>query len=399
MTRRRSVKGDDRCVLIVQYSSNQDGSAFSGLLLANGLKENGWDTHVAFGFGGPMVSTYRQAGHKTYIAPHKNWLRRGNSFRFVKDVWFEWKRARAFGPLIDRINPQLVYLNTVVSFSAAVAARRSGVPTVWHLREMFADVGGEMHAPQWALPVVRKTIAFHAAELVANSLATADNLLGIERQTDVEIIPNAVRSAFFEDQRARDEARDEMGVPRAGQLIGVPGTLRPMKGHPFFFRAIASILRSQHDLCVAVTGDGEAEYVQSLKALVHELGISEQVRFLGWVDEMPAFYRACEFVCIPSRSEPFGRTVIEAFASGTPVVASAVGGIREIVDQNKTGFLVPYGDHHALRQSIDVMREDENLRKRMSRKARHVAEQRYHEEIYKRRVHAVAERRAQKSTL
>jgi glycosyltransferase involved in cell wall biosynthesis len=257
---------------------------------------------------------------------------------------------------------------------------------------MFANVGGEMHTPTWALPIVRKIIAGHAEELVANSFATAENLLGSGRKADIDIIPNAVRTAFFEEHRTPAEARTEIGLPQAGYLIGVPGTLRPMKGHLFFFRAIAPILQGQHDCCVAVTGDGEADYVQSLKTLVHELGISEQVHFIGWVDEMPAFYRSCDFVCIPSRAEPFGRTVIEAFASGTPVVASAVGGIREIIEHGKTGCLIPYGDQRALRQSIKSVLEDEALRKKVSKAARRVAEDKYHETIYKRRVSAVAEK-------
>ena len=137
-------------VLIVQYSSNRDGSAFSGLLVADGLRQAGWDTHVAFGFHGPMVAEYEQAGHHTHVIPHKNWLRRGWTPQFVKDVAQEWGRASDFEALISSLHPSVVYLNTVVSLAGAVAARRGGVPCVWHLREMFSDIGGEMHAPRWA---------------------------------------------------------------------------------------------------------------------------------------------------------------------------------------------------------------------------------------------------------
>ena len=69
-----------------------------------------------------------------------------------------------------------------------------------------------------------------------------------------------------------------------------------------------------------------------------KLASADRIHFVGWVEDMPAFYRACDMVCIPSRAEPFGRTAIEAFAVGTPVVATAVGGLQEIVEDERTGL-------------------------------------------------------------
>jgi glycosyltransferase involved in cell wall biosynthesis len=372
-------------VLIIQYSSNQDGSAFSGLLIANGFREAGWETHVTFGFEGPMVPVYEEAGHQVHVTPHKNWLRRGWTPQFVKDVAQEWRRASAFEALISNLHPSVVYLNTVVSLAGAVAARRSGVPCIWHVREMFDDIGGEMHAPGWAIPFVRRTILWHADEIIANSAATAQNLLGPKAHR-ATVVPNAVRSAFFDENRLQAEAREAVDLNMGGIIVGVPGTLRPMKGHLFFFESIALILRRHSSIQIAVTGEGAEDVAKEIKKRVRELGIEHCVHFLGWVNDMPAFYRACDLVCIPSRAEPFGRTAIEAFAIGTPVIATAVGGLQDIVSDGETGWLVAYGDHDALRRAVQNALDRPDLRQKMIANARQVAEKKYHERVYKERI-------------
>lgn len=372
-------------VLIVQRSAALDGSAYSGLLLADGLREAGWDTHIAFGFEGPILERYDTAGHETHVIPHDNWLRRDRTHQFAKDVYLEWKKAGTFEALIQDLAPDAVYLNTVVSLAGAIAAQRTGVPCVWHLREMFADIGGEMHAPNWAIPLVRWVIRRYADRLVANSTATARNLLG-DSASDVTVIPNAVRSSYFAEERTQAETRAVFGLEPSGTLIGVPGSLRPMKGHPFFFDAAASLLRAQEGLRVVVTGEGGADFTHQLKEQVRDLGIQDRVEFLGWVDDMRAFYRACDLVCIPSRAEPFGRTAIEAFAVGTPVVASAVGGLQNIIEDGETGLLVPYGDEEALAGSVRRLLEAPGLRRALSMNARQEGERKYHERVYKQRV-------------
>jgi glycosyltransferase involved in cell wall biosynthesis len=374
-----------KSVLIVQRSAALDGSAHSGLLLANGLREAGWSTHVAFGFEGAIIERYDAAGHETHVLPHKNWLRRGRTHQFAKDVYLEWKTADTFETLVQDLAPEGVYLNTIVSLAGAVAARRTGAHCIWHLREMFSDVGGEMHAPDWARPLVRGIIHHHADRLVANSRATARNMLG-EGANEAAIVPNAARAAFFQENRSPEEARAALGLPLGPPVIGVPGTLRPMKGHPFFFDAIASLLRRRDEVCVAVTGEGASDFTHRLKKQVLDLGIQDQVEFLGWVDDMPAFYRACDLVCVPSRAEPFGRTAIEAFAVGTPVVASAVGGLQDIIEDGDTGLLVPYGNEEALTGSLRRLLEAPDLRHTLSANARQEGESKYHERVYKKRV-------------
>ena len=373
-------------LLLVQFSAQRDGSAYSGLLTAEGLRDDGWRVAVAFASEGPMEQAYQAAGFETARAPHKNWLRTADPLRAARNVSHEVRAGRALAA--SREAPALVYLNTGASFAGAIAARRWGVPCVWHLRELLSDAGGELVVPAGARPLVQSAFSRLSTRLVANSAAVADNVLGPRLAARADVIFNAIGSRFFDERRTPAEARAALGLPRSGLLIGVPGTLRPMKGHPFFFDAAAPLLARRPDLHVAVTGTGAPDYEARLRADVAARGLAGRVTFTGSIADMPAFYRACDVSCIPSVSEPFGRTVIESFAAGTPVVATAVGGIRETVRDGQTGLLVRYGDGPALADALRQLLSHPEQRAALARAARADAEARFAESAYKARVAA-----------
>ncbi|MBC7351516.1 MAG: glycosyltransferase family 4 protein, partial [Thermogutta sp.] len=94
--------------------------------------------------------------------------------------------------------------------------------------------------------------------------------------------------------------------------------------------------------------------------------LNGHVVFLGTVSDMAVFYRACDVVCIPSRSESFGRTAIEAMAVGTPVVATRVGGLGEIINDGETGLLVEYGVIEGFRQQLNCVLLDGQFRLKLA---------------------------------
>ena len=286
----------------------------------------------------------------------------------------------------------MVYVNSLVSLAAAAAARWLGIPCIWHVRELFDDVGGEMRVPAvGGRRLVRWSLRRLADRVVVISQSVAENVLGGVRSERVAVVPNAVPAEFFELARTRRECRGLLGLPEDVPIVGVPGTLRPVKGHPSFLEAAARLAAENSDCEFAITGDGEPAYRSELVAQIENAGLGERVHFLGLVEEMPSFYRACDVVCVPSQSESFGRTVIEAFAVGTPVVATAVGGMRETIEDGGTGLLVEYGDVEALAGALGRLLGDERLRSALAWRARQKAESEYREEIHQARICGIVE--------
>ncbi|MCB1745229.1 MAG: glycosyltransferase family 4 protein [Gammaproteobacteria bacterium] len=346
------------------------------------MQRLGLEVTVAFAHDGECLDEYRNLGCAVVVEPHRNWLRRSATHSFSKDVVAELWAARSLARLIRQVAPSLVYINTVASLAAASAARLAGAPAIWHLRELFADVGGEMQAPRWAMPFVRRLISSHAAGLVANSHFVARNLLGPRFADRAVVIPNAVGEEFLRCELTVEQARQRLGLPLAGALIGIPGTLRAVKGHAFFFTALEGWLASRPDLHVLVSGATDTTCAAELQDQVAALGLASRVTFAGSIADMAAFYRACDLVCVPSRAEPFGRVVIESFASGVPVVATGVGGIQEILRDGENGRWCEHGDapefERAVRRCLDCPEDA----RRMAKQARRDAQSRYSQQAH-----------------
>ncbi len=353
--------------LFVQLTLEPSGSPISGLMVVDGLRDAGWEMHTVYHQPGELLVQYREKCVEVSQIQHGRWLARGPWHRRLRRLIYDLRAARHFDLLIRRVRPGLVYINNLTGLAAAVAARRAKVPCIWHIRELFDDVGGEMHPP-WpgGKRLARYFIRRCADCVVVISRAVWENVLGPCCEDRTVLIPNAVDDRFFDESRCRDEVRRQFGLPVDRPIVGVPGTLRPVKGHEFFLEALAAVVPRVPSVLAAITGDGEPRYRETLCRRVSELGLGRHVMFLGTVADMPGFYRACDVICIPSRSESFGRTAVEAMAVGTPVIATRVGGLAETIEDGVTGWLVEYGDVPVLVDKLTHLLENPNVGNHLS---------------------------------
>jgi D-inositol-3-phosphate glycosyltransferase len=187
----------------------------------------------------------------------------------------------------------------------------------------------------------------------------------------IEIVAPGVEHAFFAPGDKRG-ARHALDLPSGPVLLFV-GRIQPLKGVDVAVRALAE-LRRPDALLLVVGGasglEGSAE-VGRVLALIDELGVSDQVRF---VEPQPhhilsTYYRAADVVVVPSRSESFGLVALEAAACGIPVVASAVGGLLTLVDDGLTGYLVAGRDPLQFAARIRTILDDPALAASMSIRA------------------------------
>ena len=381
-----------RKIVLVQFSGKLSGSTISSRFVGRALRDGGAEVIYHLGFDGVFRGQLIEEGFACALAPHDNWLRAGTIYGFLRAFWRDGRCAREFRRRFAELKPDLVYVNTLASHAAAKAAHDLGIPVVWHLRELFQDAGGELMAPpvlgkSWVSRRIRRL----ARRTLAPSSAVCRNIFGCETLPTHRVVPNAVDVSEFSKLPTRAEARARFGLPVEAPVVGVVGTFRPVKGQDVLVRAMPEVLAKRPDAVFAFVG-GEAPFRSEVRRLAEELGVADRCRFHGEVSDVAAFYAAVGLLCVPSRSESFGRTVVEAFAAGTPVVGALVGGLRDILREGENGLVFETGNSASLAAALlRGLNAGTAERERWVEAGRRDVKARYDEAAHARQIRAVVE--------
>jgi D-inositol-3-phosphate glycosyltransferase len=217
----------------------------------------------------------------------------------------------------------------------------------------------EGERPEPMIRVQGETQVVAAADaLIANTDAEAASLVSLYEACpdNVSVVSPGVDLYTFTAGNGRKAAREAVGLPQDAHILAFVGRIQPHKGPEVLIRAVAEMLNHSPHLrpklitiiMGGASGSGLGE-VERLKDLASWLNISDVVRFENPVPraQIPQWYRAADLICVPSYSESFGLVALEAQACGTPVVATAVGGLRTAVADGISGVLVDGHDPRA----------------------------------------------------
>ncbi|HET8764515.1 MAG TPA: glycosyltransferase [Rhodanobacter sp.] len=179
--------------------------------------------------------------------------------------------------------------------------------------------------------------------------------LGIVPGAKARVVPNGIRVERFAPRTARMHARlcAALGVADTARVVGTVGRLTPIKDQACLLYAFAAVQRGLADAELVLVGDGPAR--ASLQQLAQQQGIAAHVHFLGDRGDVPELLQGFDVFVLSSRSEAYSLALLEASATALPIVATDVGGNREIVHAGHTGKLVPAGDAVALAQAMLVL--------------------------------------------
>jgi glycosyltransferase involved in cell wall biosynthesis len=183
-------------------------------------------------------------------------------------------------------------------------------------------------------------------------------------------IPNGIDVARFgPDEGARRAVRRELGIPDGAWVIGTVGRLASEKNHVLLVRALAGALDDRTRL--VIVGDG-AE-AGAIARAADEAGATPWLHLTGARADVPRLLRAFDVFALPSTSEGLPLVILEAMATGLPVVASAVGGLPDVIADGDTGLLIPTGDAAALRGRLLGLASDRERARRLGARAREAA--------------------------
>jgi glycosyltransferase involved in cell wall biosynthesis len=277
------------------------------------------------------------------------------------------KALRSAGPCIIHTHNSTAHYYAAI---AAVGLRNRILVNTRHGMGATAPADRREKLFRWSLPWTSAVIAVchHArTRFVRDGIVPADK---------ATVIPNGIRLDRFRptDARSRAALRRQLGVPEEAFVVGTVGRLNWAKDHLFLLDAFAGLLRHAPEARLIIVGDGELR--SGVQEHARGLNIENAVVLAGDRPDVPELLGCFDVFALSSKTEGYSIALLEASAAGLPIVATAVGGNAEIVQQDKSGLLVAHGDRSGLTIAMRRLYEDQELRRRIGEAARRWAEAR-----------------------
>lgn len=272
--------------------------------------------------------------------------------------------------IMREFRPHIVHSRNWGAIEAVPAARLAGVPVAIHSEHGYIPemVHGLPKRQRW----IRR-----GAYAMADALFTVTDELRRYHARQAGISPSRFRvirngidtGRFAPNAAQRQEMRAALGIPPAAFVAGIVSRLVSIKDHPTLFRAAEQLASRKMDVRVVVAGSGPER--ERLEAIVSASPLlAGRVMFLGAQDNVPQLLNAFDVFVLPSLTEGMSNTILEAMATGLPVLATGVGGNPELVEDCVTGMLFTPGDAEKLGAQMDILLGDEVLRARYGAEAR-----------------------------
>lgn len=359
-------------VLIVSHSSHFYGAEQSLLVFLQNLDRERFDPVVTLPEPLPEHEERLRKGIealdiKTIFVDSPMWIDIADYSTLVKNLLEELYAVRSVIDIIRNEYVDIVYTNSITKISGAIAARLSGVPHVYHVREVLE--GHPLQSP-FSIPTTFKMLDLFSDGIITNSRFVAGQFDTISGKNKVNAVYNAVDVSQFNGLSKSGFLRRELSLPSDCPLVGIIGTLHPHKNHEELIRAFDHLNRSSSPAKLVVVGQPIGDYKDLLVRLVAEFGLEKNVFFLPFRNDIAEIMVELDVIAVPSLAEPFGRVTIEAMAAGKPVVATNAGASPEIVIDGVTGYLVPLGEPERMAEAITKLVADPDKGRAMGQAGR-----------------------------
>ena len=378
-------------VLFFDHTAALSGGEIALLHLVQHLDPQKIKSVVVLGADGPLLEKLRPK-IETHVLPlpssvgstRKNSLGLSTLFR-VRELAVSFQYIFRLAKFIRAQNIDIVHTNSLkADILGGLAGRLAGRPVIWHIRDRIA----KDYLPSSVVKLFRSLAHVIPTRTIAVSDAVAATLLKNSRLDDLITVVHD--GTFLPIEPVDRPQRASSSFPIR---IGLIGRISPWKGQHIFLRSAAIILKQFPDACFLIVGAplfNEETYDQEIRSLTKRLGIESSVEFTGFCSDIPQIISTLSLVVHASTTpEPFGQVIIEGMAAGKPVVATNGGGVPEIVEDGKTGILVPMGDSAAMAAAICNILENPQHAAEMGLHARQRVENHFTLAATARRVEAV----------
>ena len=378
-------------VVFVESAAAMGGVQFSTLYLAQQLDSAMWQPLVVCPEEGDLTDACRDSGiavhsldcpkmRATSFQIGRNFVRVPNPVNWAWDGWAILIVARKLARLLQQLNPDVVVTKGLFShFYGGLAARRLGIPCVWHVQDFISERFWKLY--QRFFGQVARWIPDH----VVVDGASISRQLHRTVQDRITVIHNGVDTKVFRPDVDGQGIRRELGIPVDAMVIGHAGRITPWKGQHYLVEAFARVATGMENIYLLLVGapvfDSDT-YLRELVKLTSKLGLNHRVKFAGYRQDMPVALAAMDIFAFTSvEKDTCPLTLLSAMSSGLPIIAFDIEGVQEVLPDGEQ-FLVPVGRVDALAGSIAKLLSNAALRRQLAASARGRAEAKFGLERY-----------------
>lgn len=317
--------------------------------LANGLTRHGHDVFVAVVPGSPLLAELAAVPKQNIVElPMRNALNVGSALKLSR--------------LVRRHEIEIVHAHIARDYPlAALVTQRTSARLVLTRHVLFP------------LNRIHRLTLRRTARVIGVSQAVTEGLRAqqIFDPDKIVCVLNGIDIERFAKAREHSDGSEQSREKKL--RVGMVGHLAPIKGPEDFVHAAAVVCHLRDDVEFIIAGEDKSnsgENRRRLEKLINDLNLNEHARLIGWVKDVTTLLATFDLFVSPARSEPFGLSIVEAMASGVAVISTMSEGAREIIDDNRTGRLVPIGHPETMAKAIDELLSDEKERDRLRGNAR-----------------------------
>jgi glycosyltransferase involved in cell wall biosynthesis len=335
-------------VCFISHTSELSGAELNLLQIIEEIDRQKFDPSLIVPREGLLSEEARKLGIETDTINAKWWLTEKRKIWKQPLSWIWNKRAiRGLVRWIERKSVDLVFSNSSASSSGAYAAKNTKRPHVWYVHEILGGTAPQL-TYMWAQKALARKIIRLSCRVLVNSEATESFF---EEKTKVRLVYNGIRSQDMESHAAEALGR-QWGLSYEDIVFGMVGRICEEKGQREVIEAMGEIGKDSR-LKLLIAGEVKSqEYFSKLLKLCDVYDIRDRVIFTGYRSDVNNVLGLMDCLIVASRTESFGRTLIEAMSSRTPVMAVKSGGIPEIIIHGRNGYLLDSREPETIKKGI-----------------------------------------------
>ena len=341
-------------ILFISHSAELNGAELWLLETLQRLDRRSYAPSLAVPQPGPLPDAVKDLGFDTFVIPMKWWITERSRIWRQPLAWiWNMKSVRRLAAVIREKSIDLVFTNSAAMNTGAKAARRTKTPHIWAIHEVLRGPSPFLRY-LFGGRALTKYIVRRSARVIVNSEATKAAFPGAG---NVTLIFNGV-DVQAGDEGRQSSIRNELGIAPGDLVAGIVGKIYEGKGQREAILAVAALSGKYPNLKLLVVGEVRDEkYFEGLRRIVRENDLESRVFFVGFHPDLVNVLKVMSVLIVASVVESFGRAALDGMAAGVPVLAVRAGGLPEIIEHGRNGFLLESREPKEIGLALDFVFE------------------------------------------